>query len=519
MGNSMSPSGTSDNSDMDFPNPQCLASNYFTDESSEEEFDWNPCCPERDRLSLVKIIDDMVTYMRGIFVTKEIQDVMKTVMSVHYNVGEVEEEDNKFHVCFAPRRELSANTNFVEFLEKLQLSPGHFFLHLGSGTGYLSTLAGLLIGASGINHGVEVNPEMLAYAEERQNAFRDHCVDLQKFEYCEPMFILGDCLKMEGDIRLYDRIFCSGMLPQGYENLLKLYLKEGGILIFPKTNRVLVNVKRVGKEQFDTQENNTSRPMDFYQFVSTSTDVPTVLPDELIPTLQQLSRGAIRQHIRSVQQSPIRKRDHNDSSSEPPRKRLYLSDDQNSPETPAPNPEMEDPSAMNHEAVQNSPARENSNNQVIFYVNPQDDGDLSDSDSSVVSTVPYEDSTSDDFPSPAHIQPRRIRTLSYDSADSEGERDWRRRQSQRRREDDVLSSDPDLDEIFAPDSDADYCSDCDLELEKSVPQKVKPYNPNAIYPPSALNTKINTLPLPKHLKWYLKYKHCLVFPLQPTVAQ
>lgn len=47
---------------------------------------------------------------------------------------------------------LSAPCIYAEVMEWLKLGPGMSFLNLGSGTGYLSTMAGLIIGMSHLSH-------------------------------------------------------------------------------------------------------------------------------------------------------------------------------------------------------------------------------------------------------------------------------------------------------------------------------------------------------------------------------
>lgn len=76
-------------------------------------------------------------------------------------------------------------------LEGLELKPGLSFLNIGSGTGYFSTLVGLLIGSSGVNHGIEVHPYVMEYAIKKLGQFIENSPTLDEFDFCEPRFYCG----------------------------------------------------------------------------------------------------------------------------------------------------------------------------------------------------------------------------------------------------------------------------------------------------------------------------------------
>lgn len=81
-----------------------------------------------------------------------------------------------------------------EVMEGLELSPGLSFLNIGSGTGYFSTLAGLILGTSGISHGVEVHPAVVEYAVMKIGQFKENSPILDDFDFCVPKFFLGKLL-------------------------------------------------------------------------------------------------------------------------------------------------------------------------------------------------------------------------------------------------------------------------------------------------------------------------------------
>lgn len=78
-----------------------------------------------------------------------------------------------------------------EVVEGLELKPGLSFLNVGSGTGYLSTLVGLIIGTSGISHGIEIHNLVVEYATKKLSQFIENSATLDEFDFCEPKFYCG----------------------------------------------------------------------------------------------------------------------------------------------------------------------------------------------------------------------------------------------------------------------------------------------------------------------------------------
>ncbi|XP_065751491.1 protein-L-isoaspartate O-methyltransferase domain-containing protein 1 isoform X2 [Phocoena phocoena] len=128
---------------------------------------------------------------------------------------------------------LSAPCIYSEVMEALKLQPGLSFLNLGSGTGYLSTMVGLILGPFGINHGIELHSDVVEYAKEKLESFIKNSDSFDKFEFCEPAFVVGNCLQIASDSHQYDRVYCGAGVQKDHEHYMKILLKVGGILVMP----------------------------------------------------------------------------------------------------------------------------------------------------------------------------------------------------------------------------------------------------------------------------------------------
>ncbi|CAH1115477.1 unnamed protein product [Psylliodes chrysocephalus] len=192
---------------------------------------------------------------------------------------------------------LSAPCIYSEVMEGLCLEPGLSFLNLGSGTGYLSTMVGLILGSYGVNHGIEYHKNVVVYANKKLEDFKKNSGAIDEFDYCEPKFIHGNCLCLTTDCNAqYDRVYCGAACPEQYETYMKNLLKVGGILVMP-LNDQLMQIKRTSLTNWEVR---SLLPVSFASLVQPAEGYQDwVHPIEVEPmTLQSLCRSAIRSILR-----------------------------------------------------------------------------------------------------------------------------------------------------------------------------------------------------------------------------
>lgn len=109
----------------------------------------------------------------------------------------------------------------------------------------MSTMAGLIIGSYGINHGIELHQDNVDFAQKKLAEFRDSSPWYNPVEFCEPMFIVGNGLLVSPGNVLYDRIYCGAGCPAEHAQLMKNMISVGGILVMPLENEVTIAVTSV----------------------------------------------------------------------------------------------------------------------------------------------------------------------------------------------------------------------------------------------------------------------------------
>lgn len=95
-------------------------------------------------------------------------------------------------------------------------------------------------GTYGVNHGVELYSDIVDFAYDRLDEFLKNAPAIDEYDFCEPVFSVGNCLKLDSTCQQYDRIYCGASCPEEYEHYLKNLVKIGGILIMPLNEKVCI---------------------------------------------------------------------------------------------------------------------------------------------------------------------------------------------------------------------------------------------------------------------------------------
>ncbi|XP_056130069.1 protein-L-isoaspartate O-methyltransferase domain-containing protein 2 [Lampris incognitus] len=194
---------------------------------------------------------------------------------------------------------LSAPCIYSEVMEALDLHPGLSFLNLGSGTGYLSTMVGLILGPFGVNHGVELHADVIEYAYQKLDYFIKTSESFDKFEFCEPSFVMGNCLEIPPESRQYDRVYCGAGVQREHEDYMKNLLKLGGILVLPLEEK-LTKITRTGLNSWETKKiiSVSFAPLVLPKHCANGKAKTVPLPMYEVRTLQELARISIRHTLR-----------------------------------------------------------------------------------------------------------------------------------------------------------------------------------------------------------------------------
>uniref|UniRef100_A0A914I3E2 Protein-L-isoaspartate O-methyltransferase domain-containing protein 1 n=1 Tax=Globodera rostochiensis TaxID=31243 RepID=A0A914I3E2_GLORO len=180
---------------------------------------------------------------------------------------------------------MSAPCIYASVLENLDLGVGMSFLNIGSGTGYLSSMVGFIIGEKGISHGVELYQNVTEFANAHISTIQQSC-EASAFDWCTPIYETGNAFQMDTQLK-YDRIYCGALVPDSHRSYFCSFMKVGGVLILPY-GHVLQRIVR--KSEINPENPHTNQPI-------------KLQPLEPL-TLRSICRDVIRRCVRTkVQQT------------------------------------------------------------------------------------------------------------------------------------------------------------------------------------------------------------------------
>jgi len=187
-----------------------------------------------------ELVDNLVE--SGLIKTQLIERVFRAVDRGTFYLPKYRESAYRDLAWRDGRIHISAPCIYTRVMEALDLKASLSFLNVGSGTGYLSSMVGLVLGRNGVNHNIEIHKELIVYAKEHVTQFLKESSQFDHFEFCTPKFINGNVLNLSvnNEMLLYDRIYVgAGVSDQNQEQYFKCLLKLNGILVMPLNDQVI----------------------------------------------------------------------------------------------------------------------------------------------------------------------------------------------------------------------------------------------------------------------------------------
>uniref|UniRef100_H3CCR5 Protein-L-isoaspartate (D-aspartate) O-methyltransferase domain containing 2 n=1 Tax=Tetraodon nigroviridis TaxID=99883 RepID=H3CCR5_TETNG len=119
-----------------------------------------------------------------------------------------------------------------------------------------------------------------------------------RFEFCEPSFVVGNCLEIPAESRQYDRVYCGAGVQKDQEDYMKNLLKLGGILVMPLEEK-LTKITRTGANSWESKKiiSVSFAPLVLPKHTSGSARA-FPLPQYEVRSLQELARLCIRHVLR-----------------------------------------------------------------------------------------------------------------------------------------------------------------------------------------------------------------------------
>ncbi|XP_011720734.2 protein-L-isoaspartate O-methyltransferase domain-containing protein 2 isoform X2 [Macaca nemestrina] len=156
-------------------------------------------------------------------------------------------------------------------------------------------------GPFGVNHGVELHSDVIEYAKQKLDFFIRTSDSFDKFDFCEPSFVTGNCLEISPDCSQYDRVYCGAGVQKEHEEYMKNLLKVGGILVMPLEEK-LTKITRTGPSAWETKKILAVSFAPLIQPCHSESGKSRLvqLPPVAVRSLQDLARIAIRGTIKKV---------------------------------------------------------------------------------------------------------------------------------------------------------------------------------------------------------------------------